>query len=285
MIWLRREDGFWQLEYYGPDGGAFLKLLLALTRIKSLALKRGLFSGSRVSFLGRLTGLERLTLVDWKLKDPPPIEHLITLQKLELNTPILSRPTDLRNFSDLRELNVSAAETVTGLESCVNLEKLFIARLKFDSLSRLNNLRKLKVAEFSEPTFLQIGPVDLPALESLVFKAVRDLEDWKGLEGLPLLKTFWLFKVPKVKALDPFKALQKLEWLLLEDCGRIESLEPISTLPRLRQVNIIGNTRIMDGRVSVLLNAPNLREVSFPSRSSYDATEAQISEALAKRRS
>jgi internalin A len=284
MIWLRHEKPKrWELEYHGP-GGAFLKSLLGATGIKSLALRRGVFSGCDVNFLGRLTSLEGLTVVDWKLKDARPIERLTNLRKLRLQTPALDAPVDLRRFPELQDLSVDAAEFVTALESCANLEQLFIARLKSEALSSLNNLRKLKAAEFSEPAFHRIGPVDLPKLESLIFKAARDLEDWGGLEGLPALKKLWLFKTPKLKSLDAFKQLRELDWLLLEDCGRLDSLQPIAQLPRLRQINIIGNTRIMDGQMSALLSAPNLQVVSFPTRPSYDATEQQLTDAIAKRR-
>jgi Leucine-rich repeat (LRR) protein len=284
MIWLRHEKSMrWEIEYHGP-GGAFLRPLLGVTGIKSLALTRNVFSGCSVDFFNCLTRLEGLTIVDWKLKNALPIEHLTNLRKLRLQTPALDGPVDLRRFPELQELSAEAAGIVTALESCANLEQLFIVRFKSRTLSSLNTLRKLKVAEFSEPAFNQIGPVDLPKLESLIFKAARDLEDWSGLEGLPALKKLWLFKAPNLKSLDVFKQMRELDWLLLEDCGRLESLQPIAHLPTLRQVNIIGNTHITDGQMSALLSAPNLQEVSFPSRPGYDMTEKQLADAIAKRK-
>ena len=283
MIWLRHENPKeWELEYYGP-GGAFLKPLLELSSIKSLALKRGFFSGSSVNFLRGFGALSGLTLIDWKLKDARSIEHLTNLKKLRLQTPALSGPVNLEHFPQLEDLSVENADLIINLESCVNLKRLFISKLKSDVFSSLNSLQKLEVAQFSEPAFHRIGSVNLLQLESLTIKAAHNLEDWNGLEGLPALKKLWLFGAPRMRSLDALKCLQKLEWLLLEDCGRIESLAPIVQLPQLCKLNIIGNTRIIDGRVSSILKAPSLKEVTFPSRPSYDMTEEQANEIIYKR--
>jgi protein phosphatase 1 regulatory subunit 7 len=285
MIGFRRDRFFGKRELvYGGPGGGGLKLLLRATGVRSLVLKRAAFSGSSIEFLRTFSELEGLTIIDWKLTELQSLQALSRLRKLHLHTPMVKKPLNLTAFSGLEDLALDPAGTGEPLEHCVKLRKLFTTRLKRDELASLNKLKLLEEAEFSEPAFTRIGAVDLPSLTSLVFKAVRQLQDWNGLEGLPRLQKFFLFGAPQLKSLEPFRQLKELRWLLLEDCGRIDSVVPLCELKHLEVLNIIGNTRIMDGALASLKSLPSLRKVTFPARASYDTTEQRLNAELAQQK-
>lgn len=282
-MWIYKDKkGRSVLRYNGP-GGAFLKISLKLLGVRLLELNRGIFSGSSIRFLERFDLLEGLFVTDWKLKNIQSVSKLPSLRFLHLSTP-LATTLDLRSLPELTELGLDFAHSAANLESLTNLTDLFVGKLKWTSLSDLNRFESLRVAEFSEPAFKSIGHVNLPCLEELVLKGARDLADWTGIGRLGALRTLLIFKAPQLCSLSGMAQLAGLEWLLLEDCGTIDSLNPLTHLTSLRKINLVGDTRIADGKVSALLSLPNLEQVSIPVRQSDDMTASRVNEALRNRR-
>lgn len=282
-MWIYKDKkGRSVLRYSGPDG-AFLKSSLKLLGIRLLELNRRIFSGSNIRFLERFDLLDGLFLTDWKLKDIQPISRLRALRFLRLSTP-LAETLDLRSLPELTEIGLDFARCATNLESLTNLTDLFVGKPKWTSLSELNQFKALSVAQFSEPAFKSIGNVDLPNLEELVFKGAYDLADWTGISRLGALRKLLIFKAPRLSSLSRLAQLSSLEWLLLEDCGTIDSLNYLTRLDRLRKIHLVGDTRIADGKISTLLSLPNLEQVSLPFSQSDDMTGAQVNEALRNRR-
>jgi len=266
------------LRYSGPDG-AFLKYPLKLLGVRFLELNRGIFSGSSIMFVGEFKFLQGLFITDWKLKDIECVSHLPGLRAVRLSTP-LAQTLDLGGFPELTELGLDFARCAKNLQALTQLTELFVGKLEWDSLSKLNSLKALKIAEFSEPAFTTVGSVELPNLEELVLKGADNLVEWEGMSRLSALRRLLIFKAPHLASLSSLAELADLEWLLLEDCGTIDSLSHLTRLKNLRRLNLVGDTRIADGRISTLLSLQKLEQVSIPTRRGDDMTAAQINEVL-----
>ena len=280
MIWMSRDaKGRLFLHYSGPDG-AFLRYLFKVLPTCFLDINRGVLAGSSIGFIRALAGLEGLAITDWKLKGIEPVAELHQLRLLRLSTPLVRQPLDLGSFPLLLELGIDFAETVSRVDECTTLKEVFLGRFKSPSMESLNHLQQLIRADFSEPSFEAIGNVDLPELQYLTIRACQSLTDWSGIAKLRSLKAIILRSTTQLCSLEPFVELSGLERLILEDCGRIESLEPLAKLQKLTTLIIVGNTRIMDGNMSVLLNAPRIKDVRFPNRSNYDITASQLMRTL-----
>lgn len=286
MLWLKRDSRVGcELIYYGPDVIVPL-IILRVTGIQSLVLWREVIRGRSINLLRKLPGLRGLTLLDFRLQDGNAIQRLSNLRKLKLITPFLKPAIDLTCLRELEYLSVEdASRIVRHIDSCVKLEALYASKLKeYHSLSDLNTLQNLTYADFSQPSFTCIGPANLPNLESLEFRAARHLTNLEGIEGCPNLKSLWLNGAPKLQSLEGCQFLRCLERVMLRDCGEIESLRPLGELPSLKLLYMEGNTRVKDGCISALLEAPKLEEVDFAKRGGYDMDANQLMKAIKERR-
>lgn len=170
---------------------------------------------------------------------------------------------------------------------------------------------KLKEIDFSnceDLTIWHFNPdshsfEELPELKQIKRLCVNftNAESLNGLEKLPDLKRLELAYCPKLTSLDglpdsldflmiehagklcgyeKISALKGLKVLRLHECGDIESLNFLNSLPQLTEFRFV-NTSIADGNLQPLIShIPKLTAVAFSNKRHYSHTLKQVLEEL-----
>ncbi|MGW6915957.1 hypothetical protein ACWGB8_19395 [Kitasatospora sp. NPDC054939] len=75
--------------------------------------------------------------------------------------------------------------------------------------------------------------------------------------------------------------LPRLERLVLENCGPLDSLAPLAGHPSLVEVAVVGDTVVQDGDLRSLADNPRLRVVAVERGAAhYSHTPAQVRRAV-----
>jgi hypothetical protein len=225
-----------------------------------------------------LTGLEVYTIEE--RVDLGPVSELVELRSLWVNGNWRGHVS----LAALRNLEVFGGEvkkcsggSISGIPPT---SKLRYAEGRFDEkqLLELSHCRDLR-------TFILIlnrlknldWLVGASPISCLSFFDAYFLSDMSGLRYIPSLKYLKFQNCKRLGKLDALESLTALEVLLLDDCGDIESLIPLKKLGALRVLSLNGETKVLDGRTSVLDSLPKGASVRFMNRPIYDHPASQFS--------
>jgi hypothetical protein len=267
---------------YGPDAAIIDGELTVedCCAIEEAGLHHVMIGGTRdLSNLVRIRGLTRLDVLAVDPVDLGPVSALVelrflsvggnwrghislaALQKLEVLTGQIHRPygkiSGIQPTSKLRFASGNFNEKqLQELSRCHDLRTLVVY------LTRFKNLDWLMGASH---------------IQALSFQRCTALSDVSGLRHVPSLKFLQFGDCKKLGKLDALEALTALEVLLLDECGNIESLAPLKNLSSLRILSFIGETKVLDGRISALDFLPKGASVRFMNRLTYDRPASQFS--------
>lgn len=261
LRWLVVEDG------WSPASAA----LITSNQVDGIELNSSKGDwGDNLDFLEQVPSLRHLTLIDPAQHDVEPIGKLTNLESLRLSS-YASSPLDFSGLRSLKYCFVEWRKHYLGLAGCTGLEYLYMNKYPAGDLGLVAGLTALQV--------LRIG-------NSRVFAALDGISNFTqlrrlGLYGLPRLtslmpvvgvsRTLETLEVRGCRALGTLVGLEHLPhlWrLVLEDCGKVASIQPIYGLPSLRQFFFAGDTDILDGDLEALRSL-NLDDVSFQNRRHY----------------
>lgn len=68
------------------------------------------------------------------------------------------------------------------------------------------------------------------------------------------------------------KDWEKIEKLIIENCGELPSLSFLLQLTNLKEIRIIGTTSVKDGKIKELMKIPKLNFLFVPVKKEYDIT-------------
>ena len=125
-------------------------------------------------------------------------------------------------------------KVLPGLENLIKIELIDSVVRGGDEILKRPKLRYLAMTKCSDVKFSKI---ENNSLQYVNLEKV-ELADWSWLGGL-----------------------KKADILILEDCGSIPSLKPLSDHPSLRGLWIAGKTKIEDGDLTVLDTLPGLQNL------------------------
>ncbi len=167
---------------------------------------------------------------------------------------------DFTRFPGLRTCHLAFQEGCESILGCEGLRALVLYGVSQDILPRshLPRLSELSVIGGTLRTLQTIGP--LPSLKRLYIASTAKLETLPDLNGSKSLERFTLFRCRNVVGLAALGACPSLKSLSLIDCGGIETLEFARDLA-LEEVNIGGDTNVLDGQVHFLSEVPSLKKV------------------------
>lgn len=230
--------------------------LIERERIQELHLLWPVFDASLLCDVPRLRAL---TLLDFALEDPTPIECLHDLEFLNFET-YSNKRIEFSNFPKLQECYLRWTK---GVESVLKLTKLREFRVssfpknKINELAKLTDLKDLAILGCSAESLEPIR--SLKKLESLSLTRMRKLSDNEFLSSLTQLRSVRISGCSGFGSFEPFRNLTNLESLSLTNCGPFTSLEPLSGLVRLRQFGLHGpRADVLDGDYSHVEELPNL---------------------------
>lgn len=208
-------------------------------------------------FIQRLTNLERLEL-HARAKNPLDLSPLINLKRLRIRW----RPglVGLGRLSLLEALTISSIPDKQSKGICLGLSSLNALQI-FDS--KVESIGSLGIEGALEKLALAYDP------------RLERLSDWDGLKQLKVLS---IKSCKRLRISKEVRGLPALTHLYVEDQGKVDSLEFISSCPALRSVQIVGNTTVEDGRVREYVERGRFRYFRLQRRMHYDVTDDQINE-------
>lgn len=227
--------------------------------------------GGSIAFLKAIDVLKKLSIVGGAVEDFSIIESLKDLQELRLQS-VTCKRLQLRQLIGLESLVLGIGKGELQLPGSDSLESLAwnggSTNNIVEQLRHVGNLRTLSL----------VGN-RLESLDSLSSKAVIEdlrlvmmpkLKDCVFLNTMPHLRKLYVDTCKGFSSIQPLSYLKKLESLVLDNVGKVETLYPVFSLHRLEEVIFCENTNIIDGKIRMLCELPLLRKVAFANRRHYD---------------
>ncbi len=222
-----------------------------------------------LSFLTDLQELIILDLIDWTIEDISPIHNLHQLKDLQIST-YCSTKIDFSQFPKLEEVALVWRKGAESLFECSQLRKVFVNRLKAESLSVFKKLTSLTSLRVYNSSIKSIGTIVIPTLTTLEIANARKLASLEGIERFPNLTHLTVDGCRTIGSLDPLSTLTQLEYLSVCNDGAIQSFKPLAGLKKLQDVHFYESTNIEDGDLTPLKQLPRLKKVSFQERNHYN---------------
>jgi hypothetical protein len=238
-------------------------------------------STSDISNLVLIRGLTHLDVLAVELVDLGPVSRLVELKFIGIG----GNWHGHISLAELRDLEVFGCMIADRRRSSIS-GVLPTAKLRYVK----GNFREELWTEFAHcqamrtlfiyPT-RQIKNLDWLAgtsqITALGFAGCSFLSDIRGLQHVPSLEYLKFESCRKLGRLDALASLAMLKGLQLDECGNIESLTPLKKLASLQLLSFLGDTRILDGKLSVLESFSDKLSVRFINHPSYDRLASQFS--------
>ncbi|OQW33081.1 MAG: hypothetical protein A4E19_06975 [Nitrospira sp. SG-bin1] len=222
-----------------------------------------------LEFLNHLPNLLCLDLGHFTIEDISPIHVLHDLKALQIETYCKTK-IDFSQFPKLEEVALEWRKGAESLFECSQLRKVFVNRLKAESLSVFKKLTSLTSLRVYNSSIKSIGTIVIPTLTTLEIANARKLASLKGIEGFPNLTRLVIEGCRAIRSIDPLSILKQLEVLTVANDGEIQSFKPLAGLKKLREVHFYESTNIEDGDLTPLKQVPGLVKVSFQERKHYN---------------
>jgi hypothetical protein len=234
-------------------------------------------STSDISNLSRIRGLTKLDVLAVDPVDLGPVSTLVSLRHLTVGGNWHGE-ISLAALPHLEVFGGDMKRPRASISGVLPESKLRFVQGNFDekmitALSRCEALQTLAVHD------IRIKDLDwlegaAQQIRALSFTKCTVLADVGGLRHVPGLKFLKFERCRKLGRLDAIEVLASLELLQLDDCGDIDSLDPLQRCNALRLLTLNGDTRVLDGRISVLAPRADALSVRFVDRPTYDRAAA-----------
>lgn len=258
-----------------------LRILEGMQNLRTLGLHSNSLGCKHLDTLGKLTQLERLSLLDCKLQTVESLEPLTNLQILDLTANELSDITPLSGMTELTWLKLHNNEIIdlSPLASLTKMECLYVGNNPLSDISVVENMGELRYFDaYIAGNLKDISPlrnksslkeIDLSGTNAVDVEVLRTNPQIERLDisGTSMRDPSFLAMLPHIKKLcvanckiddiSPILSLSELESLDISQTN-IRNLEGIGKLRHLEKLNISG-TKIES--VEPLLSLPGLREL------------------------
>lgn len=239
------------------------------------------FAERSLDFIESWPGLREVTLIERSLQDIRGLERLDTLEGLFLEAD-KGAEIDIRAFRALTTLGTQWAhikQTIMGVELPVRTALLRgVTSPDLTDIAGLRQLRHLEIVGSRSLVSLR-GIEGTPISELRVASAPR-LQDLNALSELPALEELVLEGCRSIRSLEALSGrAPNLRELWMDDCGRIETLDPVGDLTGLEVVVLSGDTSVADGDLGPLRSLLALRILRTPYRRHYNTDPAEIAPA------
>ncbi len=227
--------------------------------------------------LNNLEGLKYLNLGRYSYLSLKDIESLKSLECLKFIGDC-ENELDFSNLSYLNDLTILYQKKFKNIFKCKNLKKLVIHHYntKEKDIKEFLGLKKLQFLEICSSPIKNIDSlISLEELENVELRYLRNLESIKGLENHSKISELWIQNCKKVKDIELIGTLENLSVLTIDSCGGLSSLEFLKKLKRLKSIRLV-DTKILDGKLSWLLEKESMQYLSTSIAKYYDITHEQL---------
>ncbi len=268
----KSDDGDWDVLVLKSDWNSSVRGVLDKMKLLGLRLSESAgWQGGNVDFLRELVGSRviEVGVYSWKIRDLSPLGRLTQLRHIGIEANYIKAP-DFSTFGDLQSLFINWKEHARSLLRCTSLERLNVTRFPFVDLREISSLRRLRTLQITSRTLRRLdGISELEQITALDLSYCPKLESLDGIEHCGRINRLEFTSCKAFGDLDPLRALKDLRSLLIWNCGTVRSLEPLSECTELESVQLIGDTSIEDGDLSVLSALPKLRTIAFARKRHY----------------
>jgi hypothetical protein len=153
----------------------------------------------------------------------------------------------------------------------------------FENLPDIEDLEYLKV-NWSSSTSLK-GLSKYKSLKRLELHYCTKLETLDGIEDLNQdIEYIHIDQSKKLKGHERVTRLKELRTLCFNDCGVIENLDFLLSLPHLADFRFV-NTNILNGNLMPLISHPTITNAGFLNKKHYSHKDIQVTDLLSAKRS
>jgi hypothetical protein len=263
-------------------GGRTLVVTGVWSRDAESALKRGHADGLVVNyargcrersldFLGEWP-VRRLAVLARTYTDATPIYRLSTTLE-ELRVTMAERAeVDLARLPRLLKVRADWTTVRGSLDGAPHLQDLLVCDYDGRDLAGVSASTELRTLVLKVAPMLETldGAEDLPSLGILEVLGAGRLQSLEALgRGGAFLTELAFEGCQGIHRVDRIARLTRLRLLGLSDCGRLESIGPISSLTQLEIFRAWGSTRVEDADLSPLAGLPHLAELRMRDRPEY----------------
>ncbi len=240
--------------------------------VSSLRLSEGAgWSDQSLEFLERIPSdaLTSLEIYSQKITDVSHMLRFTSLRKIGLQTRNAANFVSSA-FPELEYLAYSwtkggILDTLSGSLTVLKIDKY--PYLDFLKIPKAQNLRALLIGARKLSTLN--GLEKFPLVQDITILDAGKLIDISELGNIPDLQRLFLSGAISIFDLHPVSAILDLRHLGLNSCSDIKSLAPIAHMIEMETLEISGNTRIVDGDLSVVESMKNLRWLEIVPRKHY----------------
>jgi len=238
--------------------------------VRELELAPGHSTGRRdLGFLRQIPFIEKLSIHSVSALDDSAVACLFRARELELHN-YAPNPLRVDGMSRLEKLTFVWRQHSESVFSRHSLKQLSIRKYPGKDLRDLAGLIALESLDLLEGKFVSsVGLGSLTRLKFLRFGFCRQLRRLDDLEHLQALEQLKIVKCRAIADFGPISALGGLKLLVLEDVGRIASLDWLAGLTALETLLLTGDTNIVDGDLEPVAALPRLEQVAYASRRHY----------------
>lgn len=234
-----------------------------------------------------------------ELHDIKNISILKELRGLNLNSYSYEDLADLSRLRNLEYLKISgringdipfsslpllwciylnySKKNCKSIFECKNLEYIFIDNYTEISSKDFLTFEKAKRIGLIKNKILEFNAIkNMPQLEHIGIGYNSRMESISWINNNNSLISVAFQNCKRIKDWREIGTLEKIEKLVIENCGELPSLGFLQHLSNLKEIRIIGSTSIKDGKIKELMRLPQLKYLFVPIRKEYDVTLQDI---------
>ncbi|MDP2271198.1 MAG: hypothetical protein Q8K32_10740 [Archangium sp.] len=238
-------------------------------------LRLGDSAGPDVGFLSEVPFLRSLEIYSRAVRDCSVLSSLNELRLLGLQCE-LRGSIDFGPLAKLEVALLSWEKAVDGVLGCRQLRHLNVSGWPEVDLSKLAQLDKLQALYLQSRRLQSLhGLSAFPVLEHLDLHGCPKLASLAGVEACQRLTSLSVSacRVGDVSVLASLPGLRTVE---LDSCGDIGTFAPLAALHDLERLSFDGNTRVLDGDLSVIEGFPKLHSLVFAPRGLYNRNRTEL---------
>lgn len=241
------------------------------------------WTGNELDFLPALDFLEGVVVIHRTLKNDSAVQSLPRLRHLQLST-YCRNGIDFSQLPILEDCAFRWRKHTEYLLESTRLSRLYLDDYPGKDLQAFTALSALTSLTLSGGKLVTTDGVErLAGLGKLGLFYLRHLNSLAGLGRVSQLRVFEVEKCPAIGEISELATLHHCVRVRLDECGAIESLNPLKGDTELAQLFFVGSTNVLDGDLTALLELPRLVDVSFKNRRHYSHTREQLQEYLRHR--
>lgn len=215
------------------------------------------------------------TTCDWRA-----VGKMTNLQRLAIGGPF-SAPLDFSKLSVLEELDTIWNK---GYERSIytlpKLRKLKIIGWKEKNCRMLCSLERLESLQLVQGSCTSLdGLAELLKLREVHLHGMAKLVDIADLSGAARLAELRVQKIKNIRSWNVLSDLRALSKLELTEVGTLDSVKFVKWLDQLRYFRL-GSTKVTDGDLLAVCDAPSLQQCLFKNFSHYNTTQEDVARYL-----